>query len=415
MPRRAGGGGGAAAPPAAGREGAGPSGRGRGRGRGWAAAAAAGCLLALAGGVQGRDAAYQGEPVAAGGCTGESGGTEGDAPAPPPAGCGTRACEFSSPVIFFDAEHACCGRPERADFGGGLDRRCPTESPRPASPFFSGDARAEQTAFLTTGGEIRDLGGVWANPEVCRMEMLYSANEVEEQTNSSGTYGTAEEGALDTAKATYLCMVLVPAQRTGFAAAAVGAGRLLVHGGLAAGGQILGDLWELRGDTGTWKLLHSMQGMRIECCSGKPKWRVEHAGDRAGRTMIREGDAADRFIVDVAPGATAVPPPRSGHTATVVTSRGGRQQLVIVGGFDPARGNLEDVWTYDIASGEWEEKAPLRDVGEGSTSGYLGRSGHAAFADGDSLVVHGGNLLSDLWRFNLTENRWHVVQLAESG
>ena len=125
--------------------------------------------------------------------------------------------------------------------------------------------------------------------------------------------------------------------------------------------------------------------------------------------MIREGDAADRFIVDVAPEAIAVPPPRSGHTATVITSRDGRQQLVIVGGFDPVRGNLEDVWSYDIASGQWEEKAPLRGV-----SGYLGRSGHAAFADGDSLVLHGGNLLDDLWRFNLTENSWRAVHPAES-
>ena len=125
--------------------------------------------------------------------------------------------------------------------------------------------------------------------------------------------------------------------------------------------------------------------------------------------MIREGDAADRFIVDVAPEAIAVPPPRSGHTATVITSRDGRQQLVIVGGFDPVRGNLEDVWSYDIASGLWEEKAPLRGV-----SGSLGRSGHAAFADGDSLVLHGGNLLDDLWRFNLTENSWSAVHPAES-
>jgi len=264
-------------------------------------------------------------------------------------------------------------------------------------------------SFVSVSGEVRDLEGVWANPEVCRMEMLYTANELEEQTNSSGTHGTAEEGALDTAKATYICMVLVPAQRTGFAAAPAGGGRLLVHGGLAAAGQMLGDLWELQGDKGTWKLLHSSQGARVECCSGKPKWRVEHTGDSPGRTMIREGDAADRFIVDVAPEAIAVPPPRSGHTATVITSRDGRQQLVIVGGFDPVWGNLEDVWSYDIASGLWEEKAPLRGV-----SGYLGRSGHAAFADGDSLVLHGGNLLDDLWRFNLTENSWSAVHPAES-
>ena len=386
------------------------------------AAAAVGLLTLTAGGM-GRDVgAYQGDPVGGAGCEGAEGegwaGVEGanEAPDAPldsagpktstSAECGARMCEFSSPALLFEEGHACCKRPAKSDFGGGHDRRCPSNAPRPVSALISGPAFAEQVAFFTAAGEVRDLEGVWANPEVCRMEMLYTAGDLEAHTNTTGTRGAADEGRLDTEQVTYLCMVFAPAQRTGFASASAGDGRFLVHGGLVGEGQILGDLWELRGDTGTWTLLHSSQGLRAACCSGKPKWRVQNTGD-VGRAILREGDSVDRFIVDVASGEISVPPPRAGHTATVVTARDGVQHLVIVGGFDPARGNLDDVWSYNFSSGEWGEQAPLRDHGH-----QLGRSGHAAFAEGDSVLVHGGNLMDDVWRFNLTENRWYSVQSA---
>ena len=60
-------------------------------------------------------------------------------------------------------------------------------------------------------------------------------------------------------------------------------------------------------------------------------------------------------------------------------------------------------WSYDVAANAWSARAPF--VG-GDPPANQGRNGHAAFGDRDSLVLHGGNLRGDMFRYNLTRDAW---------
>jgi hypothetical protein len=127
------------------------------------------------------------------------------------------------------------------------------------------------------------------------------------------------------------------------------------------------DVWEYKVDTGNWTLLHD------------------------GSTPA---DAS----------SPAAPPPRVGHAAAAV-----RGDLWVFGGYDPSRGDSNDLWRFDRAEGKWHEV----EISEDGVA-PAPRSGHSAFApdpDGGvgGMFVFGGNLRNDAWRFDVDAGAWEVV------
>ena len=135
----------------------------------------------------------------------------------------------------------------------------------------------------------------------------------------------------------------------------------------------------------------------MSCCNGEPKWAYSVSG--GSRSLLRKSDAADAFAVTTQgeQGATG-PIGRASATLTVVRDGAGEEVAVLFGGFHPERGNLGDTWVWGVAGQSWRREAPL--------GGPSARSGHAAFADEDTVVVFGGDMLGDLWRFNASSSQW---------
>lgn len=48
------------------------------------------------------------------------------------------------------------------------------------------------------------------------------------------------------------------------------------------------------------------------------------------------------------------PPPLAGHTLTL-RSVGEKESLILIGGFCPDYGFLEDVWEYDLQTDNWKK------------------------------------------------------------
>jgi len=82
------------------------------------------------------------------------------------------------------------------------------------------------------------------------------------------------------------------------------------------------------------------------------------------------------------------PPPLAGHTLTL-RSVGDKESLLLIGGFSPDLGFLEDVWEFDMQTEVWKKL---------KTSGYgpAGIYGHSTVYHGptDSLYVFGGYIYS---------------------
>ncbi|XP_050427055.1 multiple epidermal growth factor-like domains protein 8 [Adelges cooleyi] len=105
------------------------------------------------------------------------------------------------------------------------------------------------------------------------------------------------------------------------------------------------------------------------------------------------------------------PPPLAGHTLTL-RSVGDKESLILIGGFSPDYGFLEDVWEYDLQLESWKQ-CKMRGYGP------AGIYGHSAVYHGptDSLYVFGGYIYSvnqtvmtdKLFVFNYEQQVWSVL------
>ena len=144
----------------------------------------------------------------------------------------------------------------------------------------------------------------------------------------------------------------------------VHAGEMYVHGGLAAGGEILGDLWAFD--------------------FGKNEWR------------------------EVAPGGPALLGRRFGHT---VAERDGT--FYVFGGYSDA-GPTSDFYSLQVANGT---AAPV--VQKLDSGAVEPRFAHSSFAEGDSVHVVGGNdddnnQKGGLWSYNVLSGQWSSTQIQDS-
>ncbi|KAK6203802.1 hypothetical protein LQW54_008716 [Pestalotiopsis sp. IQ-011] len=100
---------------------------------------------------------------------------------------------------------------------------------------------------------------------------------------------------------------------------------------------------------------------------------------------------------------TQVPKPRTGHAACALGER-----LVIFGGLDENGKVLDEttVWLYDPLRSAWEAVSA-----ESSTMTPAARSGAAIFPHGEDLLLYGGNdehgnSLTDVWIFVFSNKTW---------
>ena len=144
----------------------------------------------------------------------------------------------------------------------------------------------------------------------------------------------------------------------------VHAGEMYIHGGLAAGGEILGDLWAFD--------------------FGKNEWR------------------------EVAPGGPALLGRRFGHT---VAERDGT--FYVFGGYSDA-GPTSDFYSLQVANGTATPVVQKLDSGAVEP-----RFAHSSFAEGDSVHVVGGNdddnnQKGGLWSYNVLSGQWSSTQIQDS-
>lgn len=315
-------------------------------------------------------------------------------------------CDVSSPRLRFTRDHPCCRRPLGDDAATGqVDVRCKREEGEVplARKQYPGPARGERVGYLDGAGAVVELPGATADAEVCELPMLVTVGDLGEgAANASHIIDRASEANMEDAAEAYFCLTVVPAKRTGHSLVRVDADTVLLFGGLSHAGRVLNDLWRYKVSENRWFSLLSTTGAAIKCCTGKPKWQYYKQNDI--RMRLREGDRDDVFVVEMEAAAHSGPRPpgRVAHTATLVEA-GGRPHMVVVGGYDTAGGDLNDTWSYDVAANAWSARAPF--VGGDHPAGQA-RNGHAAFGDRDSLVLHGGNLRGDMFRYNLTRDAW---------
>lgn len=121
-------------------------------------------------------------------------------------------------------------------------------------------------------------------------------------------------------------------------------------------------------------------------------------------TRLHEGGVGP---LDTDPYST-VPSPRTGHAAVVL-----RGDLFIFGGYDPDRGDTNDLWKFTRATGVWSHVALAAGADVPAS-----RSGHAAFApdpSGGLFTVFGGNMRNDVWEFDVDASKWTVVMTEFAG
>mmetsp|Transcript_18174 Transcript_18174/g.21778 ORF Transcript_18174/g.21778 Transcript_18174/m.21778 type:complete len:212 (+) Transcript_18174:284-919(+) len=148
-----------------------------------------------------------------------------------------------------------------------------------------------------------------------------------------------------------------PAQRSGAASAVVDHDTLLLFGGLLATGEATNDLWEYKIEKDLWTRLHTGEGY--------------------------------------------APDARIGHT---IVYR--KEQVVLFGGYNSSKGDMNDLWSFHRQAENWTELLP-----EGGKPSQ--RNGHNAFAPGINstyMLVFGGNLKNDQWKYDFDENAWHRMK-----
>lgn len=95
-------------------------------------------------------------------------------------------------------------------------------------------------------------------------------------------------------------------------------------------------------------------------------------------------------------------PPRTGHSAIYDSAN---NQMIIFSGKDQAGQLLLDLWTFDIENRKWAEIK--------QSESPIGRYGHSAIYDSENrqMIIFGGvttgnEFLSDTWIFDIARKRW---------
>lgn len=103
------------------------------------------------------------------------------------------------------------------------------------------------------------------------------------------------------------------------------------------------------------------------------------------------------------PGDAKVPSPRTGHAACALGNR-----LVVFGGLDESGKVLEEttIWLHDPSESAWEAVLPAS-----STTTPSPRSGARVFAHEQKLLLYGGNdaqgySLTDVWVYDFSSQTW---------
>lgn len=169
--------------------------------------------------------------------------------------------------------------------------------------------------------------------------------------------------------------------------------------------------------------LPALGWQRLESPGDVPGPRRDHSLSGSGDSglFVFGGRAADAVLDDLwffdveAAAWTQLkpadkPPARFGHNALVISTQRQRPILYVFAG---QNGSVffDDLWAYDIASGEWQEVRA--DGGPPS-----GRYGAASTLDGNGrwIISHGfatAGQLDDTWAFDPGENQW--TDISPSG
>ena len=204
------------------------------------------------------------------------------------------------------------------------------------------------------------------------------------------------------------------------------ADRLVVFGGLAAGGVATNDVWalDLTGDP-TW----------VELAPDGPRppgrWSAAYGFDPVRRRMVVFGgqtgpDASSTSLQDT--WALSLDDPRWTELATTgrrpigrrspagaIRSHDGQAELVIAMGYTPASGqHHDDVWSLDLGddTASWDEL----DAGGDPTDPTGRRSATGAYdAIGDRFVMAfgraAGSFTDELWSFDVTTRVWALLTI----
>ncbi len=201
----------------------------------------------------------------------------------------------------------------------------------------------------------------------------------------------------------------VPPARYWHAMASIGADGALVFGGKDNSAELLGDTWAYDLSTGNWT---------DEAPAVAPSARCYHAmaslGDDKvllfGGTETQSDDwLGDTWVYDLSDGAwtemapAAPPPARWGHSLAPI---GTGQVLMFGGTYDHYL--TDETWLYDLASNSWTQQSPAAHPSAryGAAMASLG---------GDRVVMFGGwlGLLSgETWIYDLSDNAWTNVTAA---
>jgi hypothetical protein len=137
---------------------------------------------------------------------------------------------------------------------------------------------------------------------------------------------------------------------------------MIIHGGLAAGGSSIGDLWSLDCTTNLWTLLTP--------AGDAPSARARHSAvyDPARDQMILfggltgSGVTSDVHVLDLATTTwtklTIGGPIPSARQAAGMVLRAGHDQLLVFGGRGTGNQELNDLWIFNLAAQSWTELTP---------------------------------------------------------
>lgn len=100
-----------------------------------------------------------------------------------------------------------------------------------------------------------------------------------------------------------------------------------------------------------------------------------------------------------------VPPPRSGAASVVVKGK-----LYVFGGYGGGTGRLDDFYSFDFASGQWEEVRVL----SREKPGCRENNGVVISDSSRDIYLFGGyngvSWLNDLWKFDIESRMWTCIQ-----
>jgi N-acetylneuraminic acid mutarotase len=195
--------------------------------------------------------------------------------------------------------------------------------------------------------------------------------------------------------------------------------QLYLFGGSGPDGY-LDELWRLDAETRTWEQLEPNGSPPDPAEDLSLVWDpvreqlIAYGGTRGqgGTTALHAyRPSIDRWVALEAD-QSASPVPR--YRQSAVWDPAGERMLVFAGYGGPSVGNyLDDLWSYDPATGGWEQLA----VGQ---SAPPTRAWHRAAWDpvGERLVVTGGfaggvDYLDDAWAYDPARDVWEELQFAE--